>query len=327
MNGRVVIMKKVVIIGDLFLDILPSPLPIKKDLVLHEGETFVKSVTFQRGGCAGNFAAVMANLMPSDEILFVSKVGNDQNGDFLINQMQSFGITTKIGKSEMGTAITIAVAYKGGERHFITYNGAMDDFTLEDVNLDLFQDADHLVWRGIWFTPHLLHNAATFLSAAKKHNVSISMDLGFDPFWSNPSLGDVEKRKKSALKSLKYVDYLFGNAMEIAKLTDEDELEKSVHGLFQNQVKNVVIHKGSDGSLIYNQNMQKVMTPAFPEKSKMNPVGTGDTHDAAFLFRLMRGDNIKSAAKYASKAAAYSLSHPAGTKITEKKIEKFDNTM
>jgi hypothetical protein len=47
-------MKKIVIIGDLFLDILPSALPIEKSRVLSDGETFVDQIIFQRGGCAGN---------------------------------------------------------------------------------------------------------------------------------------------------------------------------------------------------------------------------------------------------------------------------------
>ncbi|MHA1340588.1 MAG: carbohydrate kinase family protein [Promethearchaeota archaeon] len=314
---------KIVIIGDLFLDILPSTLPINKHLVLNDGETFVDRVVFQRGGCAGNFAAVLANLMPQFEIDFISKVGNDANGDFLIKQLSCNGLNCFISKSDLGTAITIALSYNDGERHFITYNGAMDDFKVEDIKFDLFKGANHLVWRGIWFTPNLLHNSEKFLSIAKSNNLSISMDLGFDPYWVNPNLkkdDTVEKRKRSALKALKYVDYLFGNKQEICELTSKQDLDKAVDVLYQNQVKYVIIHLGSKGAVIYKPKEEKIEIPAVPAQKILNPVGTGDTFDAAFISQILSQKDMVFAAKFAAATASYSLNHPAGIKINIKDI-------
>ncbi|MHA1820433.1 MAG: carbohydrate kinase family protein [Promethearchaeota archaeon] len=179
---------KIVVIGDLFLDILPSPLPIEKEAILKDGETFIDKVTFQRGGCAGNFCAVLSSLIPESDIIFKTKVGNDKNGDFLEDQLKKYGIITDISRPEgisKGTAITIAISYGDGERHFITYNGVMDDFNVDEIDCDrLFKDGDHLAWRGIWFTPQLLKDSDVFLSEAKNRGLSVSMDLGFDPYWA-----------------------------------------------------------------------------------------------------------------------------------------------
>jgi sugar/nucleoside kinase (ribokinase family) len=322
--------KKVVIIGDLFLDILPSPLPIEKQRILEDGETFVSSVTFQRGGCAGNFAAVLCSLMKNDEIYFISKVGNDQNGEFLLKQLNSYGIKTKISTStNLGTAITIAVSFNDGERHFVTYNGAMEDFKPEDIDLSLLKNVNHIVWRGIWFTPNLLFNAQLFLKPAKDLGISISMDLGFDPYWGNPELGDVKRRKTAALNCLQYIDYLFGNKKEFCNLTDTESLESAIEVLFQYKVKNILVHMGAEGAKIYRYSQKgperknPIMIPIFKSVSKINPVGTGDTHDAGFIFRILNGDSLEKSAIYGSAAAAYSLSQPAGTKITSELIDKF----
>lgn len=315
--------KKVVIIGDLFLDILPSPLPIEKSLVLKDGETFVDRVTFQRGGCAGNFAAVISSLMPEDDIVFITKLGDDANGDFLENQMRSLGVNTQITRSDKGTAITIAVAYQDGERHFITYNGVMNDFSVDDIDLSIFNDVDFLIWRGIWFTPKLLAECIEFLSHAKSRNIPISMDLGFDPFWANPELGDVTKRKQMAISAMKCIDYLFGNTQEICTLTNTDDLDSGIRCLFDRGVKTVVVHMGAEGALIYEDPDQATQIPAYPERAKINPVGTGDTHDAAFIYGLLNSFSVKKAARFAARAAAFSLSNQAGTEITVEAIEKF----
>ena len=316
-------MKKIIIVGDLFLDILPSALPIEKNFVLKDGETFVKSVTFQRGGCAGNFAAVLATLMPKDEIIFKSKVGIDKNGDFLIEQLQSYGIKTEISKSNAGTAITIAVAYSDGERHFITYNGAMDDFKINEIDLNIFNSADHLAWRGIWFIPELLHNAELFLKPAKEKELTISMDLGYDPAWNDSTVGNPEKRKSSALKALKYVDFLFGNSNEIRTITNTKSLKDAMVILFERGVKKVIVHMGKQGAIIYDKPDSFIEIPAFTVHVSLNPVGTGDTHDAAFIFRYLNGDSIQKSAEYAARAASYSLCNPAGTKITPIAVEDF----
>lgn len=319
-------MKKVIIIGDLFLDILPSALPIEKNRVLNDGETFVDRVTFQRGGCAGNFAAVIKSLMIDDEIMFISKVGSDPNGDFLISQMQSYGIKTLITKSSVGTAITIAVSYQDGERHFITYNGAMDEFKVDDIDFNIFDSADSLVWRGIWFTPNLLHHASRFLQIAKQKGLSISMDLGFDPFWATSDIENIRERKQSALNALKYVDFLFGNTNELLQLTNKSELKDAVEVIKQYGAKRIIVHKGAEGSEIYDltSSVIKIITiPAFSVRKVINPVGTGDTYDASFIYRLIYGDDLKSAALFASQAASYSISSPAGTKINYDAVQNY----
>jgi len=317
-------MKKIIILGDLFLDILPTTFPIKKDFILYDGETFVENVTFQRGGCAGNFAAVLSNLLPNNEIIFISKAGNDLNSEFLLNQLKSYGLKCFISKSNLGTPITIAISYTDGQRHFITYNGAMDDFSIEDLDYNLFENTEHLAWRGIWFTPKLLQNAEKFLSYAKSNNITTSMDLGFDPYWASSDISKetIEKRKKYALNALKFIDYLFGNEQEVLNLTSETNLNKSIDKLLNFKVKNIIIHLGEKGAMIIQSNNEEIIIPPIKPSKIINPVGTGDTFDAAFISQILDNKDLKFAGKFAAAAASYSLENKAGTKVTVNKINE-----
>ena len=229
-------MKRILCIGDVILDILPAPFPISKQKILEDGETFVNSVIFQRGGCGGNFVCVLKSIYPDAEVNFVSRIANDSNSEFLIEEMKKYGVTQKFVKdSTVKCQITIAISFKDGERHFITHLGGLANFCIEDITDEMFEGVDHLAYRGIWFAEKLLLKAEQFLQKAKSKHIPISMDLGFDPFWNEEKKTEeinhrVKLRKQATLNSLKYIKYLFGNEKEFLNLTDQKHINDAKIG-------------------------------------------------------------------------------------------------
>lgn len=333
-------MKKIVCVGDVFLDVIPSPLPIEKEKILHDGETFVNSITFQRGGCAGNFVAVLKSIFPSYEVEFVSRIGNDTNGDFLIQEMKRYGVTQRFSRDpKLVSAISITVPFNDGERHFITVLGGLDTMKMEDLPENLFDGIDYLAYRGIWFMEPLLLKCTEFLNKAVRKNIPISMDLGFDPYWNmvdkKPELKEkVTQRKQAALNALQYVTYLFGNEREFLNITDSNTLEHALLFLLNKGVKNIIVHRGANGAAVVtpikatDSTIKKIDKFNFKEipaaKVKMvNPNGSGDTFDSVFIGQLLDGKTPVQAAAWASASAAYSIQSPAGTKITVEAVSKF----
>jgi sugar/nucleoside kinase (ribokinase family) len=326
---------KVLCIGDIFLDILPSTFPIAKEKILQDGETFVHSITFQRGGCAGNFVAVLKSSAPDITVDFVSRIGGDANGDFLLQEMAKYGVNAKFIKdpSEL-SAITIAISFKDGERHFITNLGALEHFSIKDINEQMFSGVSHLAYRGIWFMALLLESCTEFLKIAKSKGISISMDLGFDPFWNqleeNPSLlPQINARKTAALNALQYITYLFGNQKELLHLTDSTTLDAAIKFILSKGVKYVVLHRGSDGAAIISKkdsNSYDFIPIPVAKVEVKNPVGSGDTFDSLFIAQTLTGKSPVQAAAFAACGAALSLQSPAGTKITAENIIKFLNS-
>jgi sugar/nucleoside kinase (ribokinase family) len=328
-------MKKLLCIGDIFLDILASPFPIEKEKILQDGETFVSYIKFQRGGCSGNFVAVLKSIFPQIEVEFVSRIGNDPNGDFLIQEMKKYGVTQKfIRDSSAPSAITIAISYKDGERHFITNLGAIDNFTIHDISNELFTDVNHLAYRGIWFMDQLLEHCTDFLKIPFEKNIPISMDLGFDPYWNksekDPEIQEkVKNRKKAALNALQYITYLFGNEKEFMHLTDQSTLDKALIKLLEKGVKNIIVHRGSKGAVVIlslkkgeKSHYKSIEIPA-AKINVMNPVGSGDTFDSILVGQILEGKTIIQAAALAAAGAAYSLQSPPGTKITLEAVTQF----
>jgi ribokinase len=331
--------KKILCIGDIVLDIIPSSFPIAKEKVLIDGETFVDSVTFQRGGCGGNFVCVLKSIYPNAEVEFVSRTGDDSNADFLVKQMESYGVKPIfIRDSTVSTQVTIAVSYLDGERHFITFLGGLDNFNIEDLPDTVFDKVNHLAYRGIWFAEKLLLKSAVFLKKAVQLGIPISMDLGFDPFWNKDPKVDpsapakIKQRREAALNALPYVKYLFGNEMEFLNLTDSKGLDEAIKILLKTGVENIVMHRGSKGAAIITHDMVLggdttkeygyIEIPA-AKVDVVNPVGSGDTFDSILIALIVEGKPIIDAAVIASAGAALSLQSPAGTKITLEKINEF----
>ena len=327
--------KKILCIGDVILDIIPSPFPIDKNKILQDGETFVNNVTFQKGGCAGNFSCIMKSIYPQADVVFVSRIGAKPYGDFLIKEIKKYNVVPVFTIDEtVSTQITIAVSYKEGDRHFITYLGALEKFSIEDIPEDIFNDVDHVAFRGIWFAEKLLFQSEKFLKIAQKKGIPVSMDIGFDPFWNrmgeSPELLKViQKRKKYALKALKYVKFLFGNEEEFMQLTDKNNIDDAISFLLQQGIKNIIIHQGAKGSLIvkpFNAGpdliSKKVKIPSI-KVDIVNPVGSGDTFDSILIASVIEGKTLVEAATFATAGAAYMLKSLPGTKIDLKTVEKF----
>jgi sugar/nucleoside kinase (ribokinase family) len=328
-------MQKVLCIGDIFLDILPSRFPIAKEKILHDGESFVPSITFQRGGCAGNFVAVLKSFSPEIIVQFISRTGKDMHGNFLAQEMKRYGVDAKFIRDQKDlSAACVAISFQDGERHFLTYLGALEHFTVEDIKDIYFQDVDHLAYRGIWFMEQLLEKCEVFLKKAAARRIPISMDLGFDPFWNqvkeNPSLVPIiQKRKKAALNALQYINYLFGNEKELQELTDTHTLKEAIKVILEKNVKYVVIHRGARGAAIVfrppdklTTEFQMVSIPAM-KVEVINPVGSGDTFDSIFISQILSHKTPIQAAALAAAGAAYSLQSPAGTRISLSAVISF----
>jgi sugar/nucleoside kinase (ribokinase family) len=328
-------MVKLLCIGDIFLDILPSQFPIAKEKILQDGESFVKSITFQRGGCAGNFVAVFKTIFPNATVDFVSRIGADANGQFLLDEMKKYKVNAQFIRDPTAlSAITIAVAFQDGERHFITNLGALENFTIDDISDSMFQNVNHVAYRGIWFMAQLLEKAPEFLKKAYNHNIPVSMDLGFDPFWNraeeDPSLIPlIKKRKAAALNALKYVTYLFGNQKEFMHLTETKTIDDAIIQLLGYGVKYLIIHQGSKGASVAEKvqkgESRKYSIQAIPPAPVkiINPVGSGDTFDSIFVSQTLQNKSPIQAAALAAAGAAYSLQSPAGTQITLEAVKEF----
>jgi 2-dehydro-3-deoxygluconokinase len=99
-------------------------------------------------------------------------------------------------------------------------------------------------------------------------------------------------------------DYLFPSADEATQLTGLDDPDAIVDFYLRLGAKVVALKRGKDGALVADARERHKIAPL-----KVDPVdatGAGDTFVGAFLARVLAGDAIAAAGRYANAAAALS---------------------
>lgn len=202
-------MKKVVTLGEIMLR-LSTP----------RFERFVQSESFDviYGGGEANVAVSLANY--GFDSYFVSKLPENDIGQSAINHLRRFGVDTKY-ISRGGDRVGIYYLESGASMRpskviYDRANSSISQASIEDFDFDkIFKDAEWFHFSGI--TPALSKEAATLteeaLKAAKKHKVTVSVDLNY-----RKNLWTPEEAQKVMTNLMQYVDVCIGNE-EDAELT------------------------------------------------------------------------------------------------------------
>ena len=99
------------------------------------------------GGLAANDAIDVKKLCPSVPCYTVGRVGNDADGEFVLDFIKSAGVDVSMVKKVEGeaTAFTDVISIAGGQRTFFTYSGANSGFGYDDIPWDSLEcDILHL---------------------------------------------------------------------------------------------------------------------------------------------------------------------------------------
>ena len=183
-------------------------------------EKFIQADEFDvnYGGGEANVAVSLANY--GHEAEFVTAVPDNPIGACAVAALRKYGVETKhIAKCgerlgiyflETGAAMRASnVVYDRAHSSISTADASNFDFD------DIFKDADWFHFTGI--TPAVSDLAAEVteaaLKAAKKHGVTVSVDLNFrKKLWSS------EKAQKVMTNLMQYVDVCIGNEEDAEKV-------------------------------------------------------------------------------------------------------------
>ncbi len=280
--------KPVVCLGILVADMVGKPLlsiPDPGRLVL------VDEMGLYTGGCAVNAASALATLGLPVEV--IGKVGADPLGDFVVNAMLERGIGTRGVKRdvETGTSGTMVMVDPDGERRFVHYIGANARLTLEDVSMELIQEASifhiggSLVLPGIDGEP-----TAELLHRAQEAGVITFLDTVWD---------DTGRWMKLLEPSLPYIDYFIPSLPEAQELVGMDEPGEVARVLINNGVGTVVLKMGAEGCLVMSSDRDTLRLPAF-DVEVVDATGAGDAFAAGFIAGVWHGWSLEKTAQFAS---------------------------
>ncbi|PLX14465.1 MAG: adenosine kinase [Marinilabiliales bacterium] len=270
-----------------------------KDLIAQKSSNLKKSMA--SGGSAANTIHGLARL--GTETSFIGTVGNDETGDFFIDDLKKSNINPLLNIGENPSGLASTLISKDGERTFGTYLGAAVE--LNDVHLkaEQFLGHDYLHIEGyLVFNNKLIERA---LILAKENGLKVSLDL---------ASYNVVEANLDFLKEMisKYVDILFANEEEAKAFTGlepEEALEE-----ISKMVDIAIVKVGKEGSFIKSGN-EKIKIGVI-EANALDTTGAGDLYAGGFLHGLAQGKDFEYCGKLGALLAG-TVIQDIGAKISD----------
>lgn len=241
-------------------------------------ETAALVKTMASGGSAANTIHGLSNL--GIETSFIGKIGQDDLGEFFMNDMKNARINPILYESMNDTGRVMAYVSPDSERTMATYLGAAIELSTEDLTTDLFTDFNYLYIEGYLINnPELVTKA---IQMAREKSLKICIDLA--------SYNIVEQYKEVLLNEvLTNTDIIFANEEEARSLTGLPP--SKALDVISEMCEIAIVKTGAEGSLI-RKGKSKVEIPALKVESK-DTTGAGDIYAAGFLYGQAKGLSLE----------------------------------
>lgn len=282
--------------------------------------TQIKSVQKSVGGCVPNVAIDLKRICPDLTIKAVGKVGDDENGKYVLETFTQNGVDCKnVVFDNESTSFTEVMSITGGQRTFFTYAGASANFGVDDVDLTALNVK--MLHLGYFLLLDKIDNGdgIKILQKAKEYGVSTSIDL----------VSENSDRYALVLPCLPYVDNLIINEVEAGALTGIEPEKKNLLKIAQKLKaygvkERVIIHTPEIGVCVSEMGVECVPAYALPENFIVGTTGAGDAFCAGALLGIYQEKTDKEILQFASGAAVAALSKADATSglCTEQEIEE-----
>lgn len=297
---------KIIVIGSLNVD-TTYQLPH----IPAEGETILAtSKTTQRGGKGQNQAVAMSRL--GAEVMMIGAVGNDEEGNMLIDGLKIEGIDSSgiIRKSVPSGTASIYLD-ENARNNIVVYPGANFAMTVEDIDekIDLIKSAQICVMQNEIPKDVIYH----VIEICKNNGIITILNPA-------PAVKDFDT------KYLGMVDYLVPNETELELLLDkkiENNVEELAREVLELGCKNVLVTLGSKGSMLINKD--EVYNQSAKLVKAVDTTAAGDSFIGGFTTALAMGKDYKEAMEYGTKVSAIAVTKPGAVDSlpTVKEVEDF----
>lgn len=199
---KTTIMAKIITLGEIMLRLSPP-----NKLRLSQATSF----DAYYGGGEANVAVSLGHLGHQAE--FVSKLPDNELGQAVVNNLRQYGVQTQHivrGKGRLGLYfLEEGNSVRPSKVFYDRENSAIALATEQDFDFDqIMQGADWFHWSGITpaLSPNMAKITALACQAAKKHGLTVSVDLNFrEKLWSK------EQAQRVMIPLMQYVDVYVGN--------------------------------------------------------------------------------------------------------------------
>lgn len=273
---RCIQLGKLFSIGEVLIDFIP----------LQKGKALKDVSSFERapGGAPANVAAAVAKFGGNSAL--ITKVGIDAFGDFLLEQLTHFGVSTDkiLRTKEANTGLAFVSLREDGERDFSFYRKPSADLLLMDTEIEenWFHEGDILHFCSVDLVESPMKGAhIKAIKSVKTHSGLIS----FDPNVRLPLWNDPEECRKTILEFIPMAHILKVSDEELEFITGIADERKAIASLFKGDVKVVIFTKGSKGAELYVKD-KKYESMGYDVKVE-DTTGAGDAFIGGVLYQLL----------------------------------------
>jgi len=266
-------------IGEALIDFIPE--------VKGQRLKDVPSFTRVAGGAPANVVGAVTKLgIPSK---FLTKLGDDPFGDYIVEVLDQAGIdTSNIERDQEGeTALAFVSLAADGNRDFKFYrkNSADLKYNVEDIPTDVLDDCGMIHFCSVDLVESPMKQAhKKLIDMAIAQNVKVS----FDPNLRFSLWDDLDQLKETVNEFLDYADIIKISDEELEFITGYTDIKDAVPGLLSKRAKYVVYTKGKDGAEVYTKD--GVVEASGYTVDVRDTTGAGDSFIGAFLYCLLRDE-------------------------------------
>ncbi len=231
------------------------------------------------GGSATNAAATFSAF--GKKCAVVSKIGTDEYGQFVLDDLNKRKISTELIKISKGeTPFSNIIVSSSGDMVLLIHRGIESTLSLEDIRFD---------FKSKWLYVGPMPSKKTellidVLKFAKENDMRTVL---------NPGSVELNLKLKKMIPVLKYVDIISMNDDEAKKFVGYSNDVNNISKLSEYVNDIAIITKGEKGSLVSSKNNLYIAN-TFKTK-QINFIGAGDAFLSAFVNAVDDGKDIEQA--------------------------------
>jgi sugar/nucleoside kinase (ribokinase family) len=284
---------------------------LNMDLILNEVASFPElgkekiagDMNLTLGSSSAIFAGNAARLGLSAG--FCGMVGQDDFGEAVIAQLKKYGVDTSlVVKSEKYKTGLTAIIRHAADRAMVTYPGAMEHFSIDDIPEKAFQQTRHLHISSLFLQPGIKEYLFEIIAKAKSNGLTTSID----PQWDPEEQWDIDFPKL-----VSEIDFFLPNEDEFLNIANSADLKEAI-AKFQSHLTDgaIIVKQGTDGATGITQN-QVMQVPGYVNENPVDTVGAGDSFNSGVIYQFLQGKSIEECIKFGNITGAVSTTAPGGT--------------
>jgi 2-dehydro-3-deoxygluconokinase len=235
---------------------------------------------------------------------YLTSVGQDWMGDAFLELWRSEGVdASRVSRHPTApTGVSFVTHSAAGHKFdYLRKNSAASLMTPESLAIDYIAAAKffHVSAIGQAISDSARATCGAAIDAARRAGTKVSYDTNL-----RLRLWDLDAARKTIHATCARCDILLPSLDDSQQLTGLDKPEAIADFYLKLGAPLVALKMGAEGALLATPQHRVRIAPHKVEL--VDATGAGDTFDGAFLARLLAGDDIETAARYANVAAALS---------------------